>query len=299
VSSRQKLRAIADWCVGPRLQESLLNRWRRVSTTHLDGNRRLMGRHANERRCFVIGNGPSLKDMNLQPLADEYTIAANSFYKHPDASAIGLDYLCINDPHFMKDEPRSVSWHRTIADRLPTASLILNETAYPLVNAHQLYAGHDVHFVRSGPWTHRVASINLDLSRPLNIGMTTGSSVAIPLALSLGFREVYLVGFDCNWLANLSASYHFYQTHEHFPEFDSVDKDTRGFSYEDELRSALREFESHRLLREKAKSLGARIVNATIGGLLDVYERKEFAECLSNDVGDRVSNDISRPARQS
>jgi len=285
VSNRQKLRAVADWCMGPRLQESLLSQWRRVSTRRLDENRRLIGLHAGERRCFVIGNGPSLKDMNLRPLADEFTIAANSFYKHPDAGAIGVDYLCVNDPHFMKDEPRSVNWHRTIGEKLPTASLVLNETAYPLVNTHRLYSGHDVYYVRSGPRTHRAASVNLDLSRPLNVGMTTGSSVAIPLALSLGFKEIYLIGFDCNWLADLSASYHFYQTHEHFPEFDSVNKDTRGFDYEDELRSALREFESHRLLREKAKSIGARIVNATIGGLLDVYERKGFAECLSKGIG--------------
>jgi hypothetical protein len=220
--------------------------------------------------------------MNLQPLADEYTIAANSFYKHPDASVVGLDYLCINDPHFMKDEPRSVSWHRTIADKVPTACLVLHEAAQPLVGAHQLYSGHEVYYVKSGPWTHSAASINLDFRRPLNIGMSTGSSVAIPLALALGFREIYLIGFDCNWLESPSASYHFYQTHEHFPEFDSLDKDTREFDYEDKLRTGLREFESHRLLSEKAKLVGARIVNATKGGLLDVYERREFAECLVN-----------------
>lgn len=266
------------------MQESLLRVWRRFSTRRLHDNRSLAGRHAGERRCFIIGNGPSLKDMDLRPLADEYTIAANSFYKHPDAGAIGLDYLCINDPHFMENTPRSVSWHSTIAEKLPTASLVLHESARPLVNAHRLYAGHDVYYVRPGRGTHRAAAINLDLSRPLNIGMTTGSSVAIPLALSLGFAEIYLIGFDCNWLADTSASYHFYQTHEHFPEFDSVDKDTRGFNYEDELRSALREFESHRLLRVKAESLGVRIVNATMGGLLDVYERERFADCFSIDV---------------
>ncbi len=277
---RQIPRAIADWCIGPRLQEALLAQARHLTTQRVNENSRLMGRYAGEHRCFVIGNGPSLKDMDLRALADEYTIAANSFYKHPDASAIGLDYLCINDPHFMKDEPRSVSWHRTIAEKLPTVRLVLNEAAQPLVNAHQLYSGHEVNYVGWGPRTHRAASINLDLRRPLNIGMTTGSAVAIPLALALGFQEIYLIGFDCNWLASTSASYHFYQTHEHFPEFDSVEKDTRGFSYEDELRSALREFESHRLLREKARTMGARIINATKGGLLDVYERKEFAECL-------------------
>ena len=181
----------------------------------------------------------------------------------------------------MEDTPRSVSWHQTIARTLPTASMVLNETARPLVESHKLYPGRDVFYVKAGTWTHRASAVNLDLSRPLNTGMTTGSSVAIPLALSLGFREIYLIGFDCNWLADTSASYHFYQTHEHFPEFDSVDKDTRGFSYEDELRSALREFESHRLLRDKAKLLGVSIVNATNGGLLNVYERKNYIECLS------------------
>jgi hypothetical protein len=278
---RQVPRAFAEWFVGPRLQEAVHTRMRRFTTSAFDGNARLMGRHADERRCFVIGNGPSLKDMDLKPLANEFTIAANSFYKHPDAAAIGLDYLCINDPHFMSDEPRSVSWHRTIGDSVPTARLVLNEAARPLVRSHDLYHGHEVYYVGWGPWTHRAASINLDLRRPLNIGMTTGSAVAIPLAMTLGFKEIYLIGFDCNWLASTSSSYHFYQTHEHFPEFDSVDKDTRGFSYEDELRSALREFESHRLLRVKADSLGVSIYNATKGGLLDAYERRNFTGCFA------------------
>jgi hypothetical protein len=240
----------------------------------------LNGRHADERRCFVIGNGPSLKGMDLKPLAEDYTIAANSFYMHPDASAMGLDYLCINDPHFMKDEPRAIAWHGTIAEKLPTATLLLNEAARPLVQRHHLYSGQDVHYVKRGRWTHRASTVNLDLSRPLNIGMTTGSSIAIPLALSLGFQEIYLIGFDCNWLADTSASYHFYQTHEYFPEFDSVEKDNRGFRYEDELRTNLREFESHRLLRQRAEQLGVRIVNATAGGLLDVYERRSYVDLL-------------------
>jgi hypothetical protein len=290
MSARQKLHHVADWCVGPRLQEELLDVWRRISGPTFNENVALNGRNAGERRCFVIGNGPSLKDLDLKPLAEEYTIAANSFYKHPDSSVMRLDYLCINDPHFMKDEPRAIDWHRTIAEKLPTARLLLNEAARPIVQRHQLYSGRDVHYVKLGKWTHRASAINLDLSRPLNIGMTTGSSVAIPLALSLGFREIYLIGFDCNWLADTSASYHFYQTHEYFPEFDSVEKDSRGYSYEDELRTNLREFESHRLLRQRAELLGVRIVNATAGGLLDVYERRPYADCLSPNTGDQTSD---------
>ena len=111
--------------------------------------------------------------------------------------------------------------------------------------------------------------------------MTTGSAIAIPLAVYLGFKEIYLIGFDCNWLADTGASYHFYDQHEHFPEFDSIAKDSRGIGYESFLQIIQREFESHRLIRSKAESLGVRIVNATEGGLLDVYPRASYASCLS------------------
>src|SRR5712692_1717642 len=39
-------------------------------------------RHRGQ-RCFVIGNGPSLKDQDLSPLANEITLVTNSFYVHP------------------------------------------------------------------------------------------------------------------------------------------------------------------------------------------------------------------------
>jgi hypothetical protein len=276
VSAKAALQGDADWLVGPRLQDVLRAALLSLSNRRFEENRRLVGRHSGERRCFVIGNGPSLKEMDLKPLADEYTIGANSFYKHPDADAVGLDYLCVFDPHFMQDEPRAVDWHRTLAGKMTRARFLLHESARAIVDRYGLYAGRELYYVRPGVATRRAASVNLDLSLPLNVGFTTGSSVAIPLALCLGFKEIYLIGFDCNWLEDTTKSYHFYDTHKHFPEFDSTAKDNRGNTYEDELRSVLREFESHRLLREKAEQIGVRIVNASRGGLLDIYEREPY-----------------------
>jgi hypothetical protein len=268
--------SLADWILGPQLRELAGDTLRR----HWRARNRDIGvldrRHADARRCFVIGNGPSMKGMDLRPLAGEFTIAANSFYKHPDASAIGLKYLCIFDPHFMQDQPRAVEWHRTVAQQLPGTTMVLHHSARPLVARHGLYPGREVHYVRSGFQTHELKYVDFDFRRPRNIGMTTGSSIAIPLAIFLGFREIVLIGFDCNWLADTGKSYHFYDTHEYFPEFDSIDKDGRGYGYEAFLRIIQREFESHRLIRAKAEARGVRIVNATRGGLLDVYERADY-----------------------
>jgi hypothetical protein len=273
---KRALLDLSEWTVGPKMREVAGNAWRRNFAPRNRDIGRLAGRHAGADRCYVIGNGPSLKGMDLRPMAGHCTIGANSFYKHPDAATIGLKYLCIFDPHFMQDQPRAVEWHQTVAQKLPQTTMLLHHSARPLVERHGLYPGREVYYVRSGFQTHELRHVDFDFTRPRNIGMTTGSSIAIPLAIYLGFKEIVLVGFDCNWLADTGGSYHFYDTHEYFPEFDSIDKDGRGYGYEAFLRIIQREFESHRLVRAKAQARGVRIINATRGGLLDAYERADY-----------------------
>lgn len=280
----KKLQSIADWLIGPRLQEVIKNSIRSLSYKPVLKNRELYGRYQGAKRCFVIGNGPSLKNMDLTPLANEVTIGANSFYKHPDAKKIGLDYLCIYDAHFMADNAQCMEWHKIIESEMTEAKFVFNAAGEALVKKYGLYSGRDVYYVSHGSNTDKPEEVNLDFSLPLNSGVTTGSAVAIPLALSLGFSEIYLLGFDCNWLEDMSRSYHFYDTHEQFPEFDSTSKDSgsRKGSYESELRMVLGEFVSHRMLRDKACSMGVRIINATEGGLLDMYERQKYSSLFGS-----------------
>ena len=47
----------------------------------LQQNESLRGRHRGQ-RCFVIGNGPSLKKQDLATLANEVTFVMNAFWKH-------------------------------------------------------------------------------------------------------------------------------------------------------------------------------------------------------------------------
>jgi hypothetical protein len=243
----------------------------RVTARSLTRNQKLKNRHAGAKRCFVIGNGPSLKGKDLSALAGEVTISANSFYKHPSAPAMGLKYLCIGDPHFMINEPRAIEWHRIIESRMPQATLILHKEARPLIEEHGLYRHQECFFVESSAAPARKPSeVDFDLSRPLNVGFTTGTLVMIPLAIYLGFKEIYLLGFDANWL----------EKHDQFPEFDAVSTDGRGNSYETEVESVRREFESHRLLSLRSRELGIHIWNATDGGRVDTYPRIRLEDVL-------------------
>ena len=122
--------------------------------------------------------------------------------------------------------------------------------------------------------------IDFDLTKPINVGNTTGTHLAIPLAVYLGCTEIILLGFDCNWLESYTGSYHFYETHDQFPEFDALKTDDRWGRYEDHLIFALRDFEAHRLIAERTGQLGITVKNATGGGLLDMYPRVRFEDCI-------------------
>jgi hypothetical protein len=279
----QKMRFLRDlvgWWVPPAVQSIVLSTaYDLFGNVDVKKNLGLKDRHRG-RRCFVIGNGPSLGKQDLKRLAGEITIGANSFYKHPDAAVVGLKYLCIGDPSFMTDEPKSVAWHRVIEERMPGTELVLQADALPLVRKHGLYSQHEIYTFRRGV-THFIPELlTFDLTRPIDVGSTTGTMLGIPLAFYLGASEIVLLGFDANWLESYAGSYHFYGKHEQFPEFDSPKADHRWPLYEDQLLLALRDYEAHRMIATRATQLGVKIVNATGGGLLDVYPRVDYASLI-------------------
>lgn len=272
------IREVASWTAPREVQRALFDAYYSAQGLDVSGNAVLANKHRGARRCFVIGNGPSLKDMDLSPLANEIAIGCNSFYKHPAAPVVDLDYLCIGDATFFEDKPHAVEWHETIAREMPRAIKMFHASARPLIERHGLYPGHQVHLYRHGITINEPELVDFDFTRPLCVGHTTGTRLAIPLAIYLGFTEIYIIGFDASWMENYRGSYHFYNDHELWPEFTSMASDTRHPRYADQLINALRDFESHALLYEAAKLRGVKIVNAGRGGVLDTYPRVPFED---------------------
>jgi hypothetical protein len=271
------VRDLVAWTTPPRIQSTLLGAAYTFGGLDVSNNLNLLDRHQGA-RCFVFGNGPSLKDVDLRPLKNEITIGANSFYKHPQAAEIDLKYLCIGDASFMEDSAKCVTWHRIIAEQHPKAVLMLNPDARPLMRKHKLYTHHEVHFYRLGVSSNNPSVAHFDFLKPLVVGHNTGSRLAIPLGIYMGCPDIMLLGFDANWMESYRGSYHFYEKHELFPEFDSQQADKRWPRYADQLINALRDFEAHATLAEAAKARGVRITNGSPNSMLDMYPRLDYTE---------------------
>jgi hypothetical protein len=90
--------------------------------------------------------------------------------------------------------------------------------------------------------------------------------MAIVLALYLGFRKIYLLGLDHDWLVTRGYSPHFYEEPDHMAKAD-----LSRFTYTEMIRISLDLFETYQKIAKIAAKRGARIVNLSTSSYLDVF----------------------------
>ena len=149
------------------------------------------------KRCFIIGNGPSLKAEDLDKLKGEITFAANRIFKifprtdwRPtyyiciDYLMYGIDYKEINH---IDSKLRFVPLERALA-----AGEIYDEVTYynRVVNCVDIKDGK---IVRGKEFAF---SDNIE---DVVYGGQTVLFDAIQIAAYMGFSEIYLLGVDCGY----------------------------------------------------------------------------------------------------
>jgi len=134
------------------------------------------------RRCFIIGGGPSLKNLDLSHLTGELTIGVNRAFELIDPTIIfSMDsrfYLWVRDGEF---GPEVTGKYR----RSPAWKVWLDTHGYSFSEDVVLIKG--LAEVGSG----RQETIAGGFTTPSNSGLA-----ALKLAVALGANPIYLLGFD-------------------------------------------------------------------------------------------------------
>ena len=146
-----------------------LSRKRWISAQRLRG---FKDRHKGQ-RCFIIGNGPSLRHMDLGPLREEYTFGLNRIYLlFPEIGFATTYFVSVNRLVIEQcaaeisalSMPKFIAWHaREVIDFDPNTI-----------------------FIRSCP---RGLDFSTDPSRCIWEGATV-TYVAMQLAYNMGFKQV-------------------------------------------------------------------------------------------------------------
>ena len=254
----------------------------------LKKNFRFKNIHAGK-RCFIIGNGPSIREQNLAFLRDEITFTVNQLAKSPKFEEISTQYHVWADPNFFKNlELKSEGDYRLleIMKTLPEYA----ECFFPYSSAHDYVEKFELGtFINVNYYEADVSVGNdeeIDFTRYIRGGYSV-VQYAIRLAIYMGFKEIYLLGCECTGILNvLYAKMSDYSSVTHCYDIDEAEKERDREMYKDVpleayYRSEIGIFEEYKLINNYCNQNNIKIFNCTKGGLLDVFLRRNYDEVFS------------------
>lgn len=152
------------------------------------------------KRCFIIGNAPSLKyeDLDILYSMNEICFGVNRIYKAFENTKwrptyyVAVDYeICKNDYNIIEN-----------IDSIKFIRHFFNEINWKSKNVYQ-FGG--------------VSSQNIEFSRDISKGVYIGNTViydSLQIAYYMGFEEIYLLGVDLDFSKKINEEgRHFYKYH--------------------------------------------------------------------------------------
>lgn len=257
---------------------------RRLSSSDgaiLDKNAVLSNRHQGE-RCFILATGPSIKKQDLTLLRDETCIAVSNFFVHPDYATIKPRYHCIAPYHPPITEEAWQIWMAELSAGVGDATMFFGLSDLERNTHNGLFVDKDAHFLDfRGTWESTRAK-GVDLTRRIP-GPQSVPVMALLIAIYMGFRSIYLLGCDHDWILHFGNSTHFYNEHEHALNRNSYNE-WAGSDFGSECRAYVNLWDQYKEIRGIVKLLSIEIYNATEGGVLDVFPRSAYEMIFSGDV---------------
>jgi len=225
------------------------------SRTNRERLRSYRDRHRGQ-RCFILGGGPSLTKLDLSPLSNEITFGVNRVYRTLERLDFQMSYYCAASEHVVEryseeievlPMPKFLDWRsRALFDRDDETICFLRQ-ALPLTDFFAL-----------------------DITQAICSGGTI-NFIVMEIAFYMGFHEVILLGADHAPSDNAAMGREREVEEDHFhPDF--VPRGPRG-----ELPELLRSEAAYHLAKAAFEADGRKILDATEGGQLRVFEKVEYA----------------------
>jgi hypothetical protein len=213
------------------------------------------------KRCFIIGNGPSLTIEDLEKIKGEVSYASNKIYLIFKQTSWRPTYYVAEDDKIIRDNLTEIN---ALAGPL---KLLRRLKCNKYVPKDQV-AEFEMYF----PDSETFPQFTLDATKPFACGYTV-TYVAMQWAFYMGFENVYLLGVDFNYPG---LKYHADGTVElpedgtHFlPGYGSSGERFYAPKLDENLRA-------YALAKDIFLSNGRSIFNATRGGKLEIFPRVDF-----------------------
>jgi hypothetical protein len=208
-------------------------------------------------RIFIIGGGPSINNIDISLLNNEYTAAVNKGYMLKDR---GLHHVTL---YGCSDKTAMLDYGKEVPDDFYDYSCIFRNIMPIKMFKNPSYFG--VYTKNSPKKAMYNGYFEFNVKKPLAHSYTIVLQM-LQVAVWLGFKDIYFVGIDNNFrkLHNM----HWYK------DTNQEQQNMNNWNFSPEEANAAAFEHAHQILKKK----GVNIYNASMGGELETIPKVNFLE---------------------
>lgn len=228
------------------------------------------------KRAFIIGNGPSLNKCDLSLLKNETTFAVNNIYLNYEKMGFYPTYYVVEDVLIAEDRAPQINVYHG-----PKLKFFGNYLRYCIQDAPDVVwlNVRGINYTNYKGFPH----FSKNAARMVWVGGTV-TFICMQLAYYMGFDRVYLIGFDHSYKIPNDA-----HVDRERKEITSKSDDPNHFDpgyfgngYRWHDPEVERMETAYRRGGETFEADGRKILNATVGGQLTVYDRVNYDDLFAN-----------------
>lgn len=231
-----------------------------LSNEYMKKMKSFKNRHKGD-RCFIVCTGPSLKMEDLEHLKNEYTIGVNSIVRAYEKTSWRPTYYALVDLYAFGEYLKSADIPgEKLAEK---AAFVHFRTQLKKPTGNEIYV--PISYVNHTESNMKKGKIKFSSDPSVCVyDCFTVTNMAIQLAVYMGFKEIYIIGADCNYDPKQM----------HFIETNGIDDKQRNAAY---LPGAVEmSIKGYIAAKKFSEKHNVHIFNATHGGKLEVFDRVDF-----------------------
>ena len=209
------------------------------------------------KRCFIIGGGPSINEMDLSPLSNEYCIAVNRGFLLKEKGLGYVEFYGLSDYNAYKEYGQKISpdfaKHFCIFGSIPWENDRIRSASF-----FSMYSEHSTEKFMSNGF------FQFDLNKPVAHTYTVALQM-LQVAVHAGFKDIYFIGIDNDFSG---TNMHFYADSE------AEKKNMREWQFNPCPDNENAFGQAYKIL----KGRGVNLYNAGVGGKLMALPRVNFTD---------------------
>jgi hypothetical protein len=225
-------------------------------------------------RCFILGNAPTINDIDISVLENEHTFVMSTFYNHPDYDKLKKK-IHTSVQLALKNEDEKIEWMRKMDLHTRTTNdffFALEEKK--LIEKNHLFPDKNIFYIASA-----------EKKRSFDITKITKSYITniiqvFEIAMYMGFKDIYLHSVNVNAICG-SGKYEYFFDRKALPVKDpGVRDDSMVKDLFLEMSAANDVFQELKDIYEYAKKNKIKIYYTNKESLLKFFEYKPFDKVI-------------------